>query len=159
MIVTAIFGLLVGLSLWASWRGPMRPVAFALVSAWIITNACFYLLEPGWRPVVYPLLAIWIGIQAAQAGVESRNWRPIVIVGLNLAVGAITLVYAWIVSPVYGQRWLLVLLTNIDFAAQCLLLIWWGMTDAVGGTRHFSLFGARLGHASQPTASPKIEEP
>lgn len=149
MIVTLFFAALLAVTLWASWGKPMGQVARFLLYAGIVTNVCAYTLDGDWQPVVYPLLAVLIGWQAADAGIVHRNWRPMAIVGLNLLVGIVTVAYAVRVSPAYADKWLLVFSTNVIFAAECFLIIWWGMRDAVGGHYNFNLFDSRSRRTSE----------
>lgn len=130
LIEFAFFGCLVGYALRTGWaNSDIRCIALALAVSFLVSNG---VAEIGfeWRPIFYPVLDVGVGLMAAGAWMIHRDRTALAIIALATLSASVSVAYSFIVDPAFGQQYLYVLLTNVFFAGQCLLTIWWGKRDA-----------------------------
>lgn len=142
MLALGLFLPLVLTALTVSWHNhDIRNIGLALVLAWAVSNATAIWLPFEYRPVIYPVLQVGIGLMVAGAWLvmrfapeQSRGGEGQVIAMLILmcAFGNIagSINYCLEITPGYGDRYLFVLVTNVTFGAECLLTAYWGVRDA-----------------------------
>lgn len=142
MLALGLFLPLVLTALTVSWHNhDIRNIGLALVLAWGVSNATAIWLPFEYRPIIYPVLQVIIGLMAAGAWLvmrltpgESRGGEgqilAMLVVVCALGNTAASINYSLRSAPGYGDRYLFVLVTNLTFASQCLLVTWWGVRDA-----------------------------
>lgn len=125
-----------------SWHNrDVRNIAFALLLSWAVSNAVSIWLPFNYRPLIYPVLEVIVGLLAAGAGLVMRytpeELRPhgsklfaMLIVATALVSVAACVNYALLTSPGYSDKYFFVLWTNICFSVECIVVGTWGIRDA-----------------------------
>ena len=142
MLSLGLFLPLVLTALTVSWHNhDIRNIGLALLLSWGVSNATAIWLPFDFRPVIYPVLEVLIGLLAAGAWLvmrftpeKSRSGEgqlfSMAIVLCALVSVAACVNYSLQTSPVRGDRYLFVLVTNVAFAFECLFVAGWGIRDA-----------------------------
>lgn len=157
MLALSLFFPLVLTALAVSWHNPdIRNIALALLLSWVASNATALWLPFDWRMVIYPVLEVVVGLTAAGAWLVMRftpngsrswegQWFAIAIVALAALSTAASVNYSLQTAPGYGDRYLFVLITNLTFAAECLITAGWGVRDAFSRSAGVSRLLRRTG--------------
>jgi hypothetical protein len=142
VLALTLFFPLVLTALALAWHNPdIRNIALALLLSFTASNATALWLPFDWRMVIYPVLEVVVGLTAAGAWLVMRfapegsrggegQWFATIIVALAALSTAACVNYSLQTAPGYGDRYLFVLITNLCFAAECLLTAGWGVRDA-----------------------------
>lgn len=144
------YGTFALLALAAVWRNrEARPLGWALVVAWALSNAIAFGLDFDWRPVLYPMIDLMIAVVARD--VWRRNGYRIagVITGLSLLNCVVNVAFALVVMKhatelEQSTRSIHTLSTNLIFWSKCIVLTIWGVADANAWSGRFGL--VRLRH-------------
>jgi hypothetical protein len=142
MLALGFFLPLVLTALTVSWHNPdIRNIGIALVVSWAASNATAIWLPFDYRIIVYPVLEVVVGLAAAggwlvmrfapggSRGGEGQLFAIAIVAFAALSVAA-CINYALLTTPGHGDKYEFVLLTNLCFAAECLLVGGWGVRDA-----------------------------
>lgn len=152
------YGALAAGALVALWHNrAARPLGWALVAAWALSNIIHIGLAFEWRPILYPLIDLMIAIVARQIWRKTGYKIAVIATILSLLNCMTNVSYAILALNVYGSgsenlKHSHTLATNIIFGVKCVSLLFWGMADAYGWfgrIRH--LFGWDRGGAEHYT--------
>lgn len=162
MLALGVFLPLVLTALLVSWHNPdIRNIGLALLFTWAASNATAIFLPFDYRPILYPLLQVMIGLTAAGGWLVMRftpeGSRPIegqifalAVVIVALANTAAAINYSLQTAPGFNDKYLFVLLTNLTFGAECILVGTWGVRDAFARAAGVSRVFRRVGGNPSP---------
>lgn len=151
MLALGLFLPLVLTALTVAWHNhDIRNIGIALVFSWAVSNVTSLWLPFDYRMIVYPVLEVVVGLAAAGAWLVMRftpggsrggegQLFAIAIVAFAALSTAACINYSLQTAPGFGDRYQFVLVTNVCFAAECLLTAGWGVRDAFARADGFSL--------------------
>ncbi|AHE52648.1 hypothetical protein [Sphingomonas sanxanigenens] len=145
-MIAAFFGACVAIVLWRTWRfDALRPVAFALLAGYVEANAAAMLWPFQTRVILDIFAEVIVGMTTASAWITLRGRggaraAPIIILSILNVCCAVSLSFVGASSD--ERQWLYVVLTNIFFLVQLLLVGFWGVKHARAGVARW---GRRIG--------------
>lgn len=148
------YGALAGGALVALWHNrAVRPLGWALVIAWALSNIIHLGLSFEWRPVLYPMIDLMITIVAGKIWFKTGYKIAVVATILSLLNCMTNVSYAILALNVHTAdadhlKHSHTLATNIVFGVKCVSLLFWGAADAYGWFGRIGyLFGRDRGSA------------
>lgn len=117
------YGSLALIALWATWRDyDLRVLGICLLLGFVVSNLLFFNAAPTDRPAPYSLIEFLVAVAAFLAWFEHRNWTLVALVGVNVISITANIAYAFQGDdPHWRQTHLFEIVTNLCFAAECLL--------------------------------------
>lgn len=129
MFLLLLYGSLAVLAVWATWRDyDLMTVALCLLFGFVVSNYLFFTAPPTDRPGPFSLIEMLVAVAAFLAWREHRYRALLVLVGFNIVSIIANIAYAWQgPNPEWRQTHLFEVVTNLCFAAECLLVTWAGV--------------------------------
>lgn len=158
-ILFAFYGTLAAFALWACWADrDLRWLAFTLAGSFTASNAVWFLGTTEMRPTVYSLCEVVILIFAFLAW-RTTGYRALIalVVVSILSIGA-NIGFASITEPRLENINTYEVLTNICYAAECVIAFGTGIADGLR-TNRFSAGASRWWRRSASHAARRRNTP
>lgn len=166
LAITLSYASLAGAALAAARRDPDRIlIGIMLCTSFAVSNATYHFAPIDARPVIYTLIEVLIATASAIAFMHRPHWPFILVV----AAAAVSIVANLLLSSALAHHYLgplpradeyqHALVTNICYAAECISLIWMGLSDELRAGRFDRWLGRGDLAARQDAAAQAVADP